>query len=323
MSNCWISYLLPFEKKDDPAIEEFQDLCIKEGIFGIGWPIDCSDEEYIGKIDSGYYKKEKYDDTEKIKDYYQQFTGRLKPNDGNVVKVGDIVISRLRNGHYYVGKVKDTKYLHSNETPYAELSYGGHLDWHEIANEFDVPGMIRGRFSQQRHKTFQRVANPEMCKLIKNLYHYSAGDGEEESPIQLNSENFAINLDYRELEDLVYLFLKDMHKDYFILPSSGKISKLKYEFILVKETPDYKEHAIVCQVKNQTKDFPKPSVFANDLHFEKIYCFCGTWNDKDAEKYTENYSNEIKETIIAITPTELFECLKRHKVLFADRFRTI
>ena len=39
--NCWIVYLMPFDdKSNDKQIEECQQACIENNIFGMGWTLE-------------------------------------------------------------------------------------------------------------------------------------------------------------------------------------------------------------------------------------------------------------------------------------------
>ena len=331
--NCWIAYLLPFKGKapvyvDEKAtdnfisIEDYQKKCIEEKIFGMGWNVEnCSETEYPQKAPVKY-KTEK---PEKIEKYYKLFTG--KDFDGNEVdchlKKDDLVMMRLRDGHYYIGKVTESGcYLHTGDTPYHELSFGAKVDkWYEIKSEFDVPGRVRGRFSQMHHGTLQRVDDQDLFNLFNSIFTYESTKHSSTprmpEKIALTESSFVKWLDYRELEDLVYLYMLDHNNEYRLLPSSCKINQIKYEFWLydLNKGPSC---LITCQVKNQVK-FPEPEYFIADINNNAIitiYCFCGKWNDDDARKYQEHAAGKGLEKLKAIKPSELFQTLKKHRELF-------
>ena len=107
-----------------------------------------------------------------------------------------------------------------------------------------------------------------------------------------------------ELEDLVCAYIHNKHypDNYMLLPSSGKVSRIKYEFTFVSGKQNKKP--ITCQVKNQNKDPIKLSAYIDDMDiYDKIYIFSGNNNIiRDAEV------NNIE----IIEPSELFDTLTNY-----------
>jgi len=343
----WIAYLLPFDQldrnkesvpiyvnekatDDSHSIEDYQKKCIHEKIFGMGWPVEyCSETDYPQKVHVKYGKKE----VEKISKYYKLFTGN--DFDGSKVdghlKKDDLVMMRLRDGHYYIGKVTESGcYLHTGDTPYCELSFGAKVDrWYEIQNELDVPGRVRGRFSQMFHPTLQRVNDQDLISIFNSIFTYESTklSSSPKMPERkaLKKSSFAKDLDYRELEDLVYFYMLDCNNEYRLLPSSCKRNQMKYEFWLYDQN-NGPSCLTTCQVKNQANVFPKPEDFMADKDnnaIKSIYCFNGRWNDNDARDYQEHAEEIGLLKLKAIKPSELFQTLKKHRDFFETTYYKI
>ena len=314
--NCWIVYLMPFDDKDDDKkIQICQQESIANGIFGMGWHVENA-------IDNGT------EFTEKTKnDYFKLYDQKCKDNDWSdsgkeekpcekygSIKVGDYVVMRLRDGHFYVGKVATkAKYIYENKEPFCNYSWGCKVEkWIDIEQaKGTVPSELRGRFSQRLHSTIQRVDSDRLKFLIKRMYDL-VNFGKSEIPrVAINEYNLASSLDYRELEDLVayYIFKKHNNK-YMLLPSSGKTNEPKYEFRFVN-VDDKNAKLLTCQVKNKpTSDLCMKDYEIDKELYEVIYIFIGNWNeDKIKEKEQECKDLDIG-NIKIIRPAELLDEVK-------------
>ena len=122
--SCWIVYLMPYKPKDRinyELVDKFQRSCIEQKIFGMGWSEECFDfgtpmtEENATKYVYAYNQNNQESVSEDVvKDYKS-------------VKEGDYVIARLKNGHYYVGRVnaRGITYLYKENDPvYSRFSWG-------------------------------------------------------------------------------------------------------------------------------------------------------------------------------------------------------
>ena len=87
--NCWIVYLMPFADKGDEHIYDYQQLCIERNLIGIGCRGGFDDK---GNIISK-------------KDAPPQYAVTAIDE----MKINDIVITRLRNGKYYIGKISSDR----------------------------------------------------------------------------------------------------------------------------------------------------------------------------------------------------------------------
>ncbi len=310
--NCWIIYLMPFANRDDPAIPAYQQMCVGAGIFGMGWPVDDSQ---IDQGDGSLAAMDQY-----LAEYKAADLGPVKQPQSALdayrkIRRNDLAIMRLRNGHFYVGRIaENVEYLHGGSSPYKELSWGCKVEkWYEEADESKVPSEIIGRFSQKRHPTIQRVADNRVKDLIARFFLYESGKQGGIEPFTLTSRNFVRSLDYRELEDLVCLYMYDKHQQegYVMLPSSGKINQQKYEFrltpVFATGATDLKD--ITCQVKNQSSFSIEP--YKNETHFRIIYLFSGAW---DAERIKEEYQGKPGyENVEIIQPFDLYQVMKKHR----------
>lgn len=237
------------------------------------------------------------------------------------MKSGDIAIQRMMNGHYCIGRLTTGAiYLNKKENPYKELSWGCKVEkWYEIINEMEIPAGIRGKFSQSRLGTVQNVKN-EIKPLIISLYEFMVYGKSSVPTIHLSQENFAKYLDYKELEDLVFLYMWDRHKDegYVMLPSFCKVNQPVYEFYLTKGADDN----IACQVKNRNDARP-PHEYVDDPHLRLIYVFSGLWNEENALDYQKLAINAGAKNVRAILPSELFQTLQNHKNIFINKYRQL
>ena len=321
MRNYWIVFIKPFKVKDrgDRSIVlPYQKRCIDENIFGIGWPLE-TDKISFGENMSEKAREYHYD--EYGKRHYPEYPSKKATNCMLKMKPGDIVITRLMNGHYQIGELATCAlYLNKTESPYNHLSWGCRVEkWYEVL-ETELPATLRGRFSQSYLGTVQPVTNKDVISMIISLFENKKYGKSSVPPIILDEANFALNLDYKELEDLVYLHMLDIHKDegYVLLPSSCKMNQPVYELYFTRDVGDY----ITCQVKNQTPA-PDPSEYADDSHIRKIYIFSGLWNDADANEYMHKAKCLGVENVTAVLPSALFQTLRKYQNLFSNAYRTI
>ena len=318
--NYWIAFIKPFNGPDrgnKEIVLPYQKRCIKSNIFGMGWPLDTDSILYEERL-SEKAGKVYYDE---YGNKHGEFPSKRALNCFAKMKPKDIVITRLMNGHYQIGELTTyAMYLHKQGSPYEELSWGCRVNkWYEVL-ESELPAVLRGRFSQSHLGTVQSVANKDVTRMMFSLYESKTNRKLSVPPTILNEANFAQNLDYKELEDLVFLNMLDIHKDegYVLLPSSCKINQPVYELYLTRGVADN----ITCQVKNQEMA-PDPNEYADDSHIRIIYIFSGKWKDKDAIEYMEKAKRLGIKNITAILPSALFQTLRKYRSIFSDAYRII
>jgi hypothetical protein len=310
-NDVWIVYLMPFtsEKRTDyERVNKLQQGCIKDKVFGMGWDIPCF--SYGTKMTN-----------ETAAEYVDKYNaqGWNVSNDAvngyKNIKKGDYVIMRLKNSHYYVGKVSSEGafYIHQPEHPiYGLFSWGATVEkWIEYSNDGEIPSEIVGRFSQRLHPTIQRVSPYRQRLLIMGMYENKLPEQAREINIpklHISSNNFVGSLNYWELEDLVAFYIVEKHNadGYRLLPSSCKVNQQKFEFRFVANN----KKPITCQVKSHPKESIQMKNYVEDTSYEKIYIFSGDWSEEDVAKQNRKY--EAYPHIRVISPKELWETFKNN-----------
>ena len=317
-TECWMIYLMPFnsiERADYDKVLKLQLECIDKRLFGMGWNLDCF--EYgtpMTAENAGYYTKiynESYEWTvsDKTVSSYQK------------VKKGDYVITRLKNGHYYVGKVSSdgAYYLYkNNDSFFGMFSWGGNVEeWFEYKTDDEIPSEIVGRFSQRLHSTIQRVSGYRQRLLIISMYENKVKGNKKSFDIpklRITPYNFVRSLDYMQLEDLMSLYIDERWHDtgYRLLPSSCKISQQNYEFRFVAPN----RRPMTCQVKNQKEI--NIDQYKGETQYQIIYIFSGVWSKEEVSQLRDKYLDNP--CLYIIDPEELFRVFVEYKDLFQNGF---
>jgi hypothetical protein len=296
------------ERNDYNRVNELQTRCIKEKMFGMGWDLPCfpygtpMTDETAAEYTNKYNAQVGSVSETAVKGY-------------NKIKKGDFVIMRLKNSHYYVGKVSSEGafYIHKSEdSVYGLFSWGATVEkWMEYSDDGEIPSEIVGRFSQRLHSTIQRIAPYRQKLLVMAMYENKLLEQERKinvPKLHIDSYNFVRSLDYMELEDLVALYIAEKHNadGYRLLPSSCKINQQKFEFRFVAKN----KKPITCQVKNQEEI--EIEHYVEETSYEKIYIFSGRWREEAVHELNRKY--EAYQHIRIISPKELWETLKNNKV---------
>ncbi len=300
--NCWIINLKPFGRDEpDERIRNLQDECVRNNVFGIGWWT-----EYFNT-----HTKVTLDENSK-KAYNDSFNGELSSRASAVdemskIKCGDLAIMRLRDGHIYLGRVTDPAFHDStilSKENASRISWMCKVEkWLEFCDETSIPSEIMGRFSQRQQATITKIANYKQRLLMLSMYDIKSSGKTDVPKVILNENNFTRALSYTDLEDLVCAYIHNKHADdgYMLLPSSGKVSRQKYEFTFVSNKSDKKP--ITCQVKNQNGEPIDIADYENDKDiYEKIYLFSGNNNFANCKLNKDN--------IEIINHLNLFDVLK-------------
>lgn len=307
-TECWIINLKPFGADTaDEEIRSFQDECLQNNIFGIGWPTEYFDSHTKVQLDEN--TKREYKDL--CKDVNSARDNAVEQM--SKIKFGDLAIMRLRNGHVYIGKVTEPAFHDCaiiRGKNLQRLSWICKVEkWFEFGDETSIPSEIMGRFSQRQQATISRIASYKQRLLMISMYE-TAKNGKTDVPkLTLNENNFTRALSYTDLEDLVCAYIHNRHSDdgYMLLPSSGKVSRLKYEFTFVSNKSGKKP--ITCQVKNQNSAPIDVANYENDKDiYEKIYLFSGNNNFANREL--------AKNNIEIIGHQKLFDVLKSGNLKF-------
>lgn len=301
--NCWIVYNMPLssqQRGDYELVDSIQQICIKDKFFGMGWDVE------IPGFDSNTYMTD--ENVAKYIEEYHRVNGSVSEQAINYyksVKKGDYVICRNKNGHYYVGKVSSegSYYLFDKSNDILKyFSWGCSVEkWVEFATERDVPAEISGRFSQRFHTTIQRIDGYRQRLLVIAMY------GDKDIPkLAISEYNFVRSMNYMELEDLVSVFIAKRHKDYYLMPSSCKVSQQNVEFYFACGG----KKLITCQVKNQ-KDIVIDH-YIKEEYFERVYIFSGLWDKEKVAELRKDYKSYSH--IYIISPDELYEILKEEAI---------
>lgn len=195
------------------------------------------------------------------------------------------------------------------------MSWGCHVEkWLEFKTQDDLPYELIGRMSQQQHQTIQRIDRYRLKFLIIEAYIKREKSKSDIPKLILTKNNFARSLHYKQLEDLVSLYIVEENKEqnYLLMPSSCKINEQKYEFFF--KSPNRK--AITCQVKNQEEI--KIEEYYNENDFEKIYIFSGIWNNEQVEELNKKANKNKANNIQIISPDELFDILQNSKYNYKE-----
>ena len=301
--DCWIAYLMPFlkENRTPETVENFQNECIKNNVFGMGWNFKCFNPQGTPDENGRYY----ITDNEK-KNYESACNGNSAALNAfkqySNMKEGDYVVVRLKDSHYYFGKISSKAYCYNDKNDL--LSWRCDVErWIEYKSQEDVASEIVGRFSQRLHSTVTRVANKRLRLTIIASYENKAENKTHDIPtVKFNKYNFTSCLDYAELEDLVFEYINRKHKadGYKFYPSSCKVNRQKYEFVLMHKNENKKP--ITCQVKNHQKIKIDDYIGDKDV-YEKIYLFSG-------EGYESKLNYDLSNTnIVIISDEELYSVL--------------
>ena len=317
---CWMVFLMPFEREDRSdylRVDSFQRQCIEKKVFGMGWGLPCFEYGTPISEENITMHASKYKDTHRggtiSEDALRSYLS---------IKKNDYIIMRLKNSHYYVGRVSCERsfYIHNSEDPVLNrLSGGGTVErWIEFPTDGDVPSEIVGRFSQRRHPTIQRITPYRQRLLVIAMYENSVEKSQCRSSlpipkIKISPSNFIASLNYMELEDLVAIYIADKERQhgYHLLPSSCKINQPEYEFRFVAS----QKKPITCQVKN--KESIDINRYTSEEAYERIYIFSGMWSDDVVDELRKSY-NDFNH-IYVIKPSELFDALKSNPV-FQSRY---
>lgn len=379
VNNCWLVRILPFwleDKVNNEFVIKYQQNCMKNGIFGMGWSddkktgelkrlfnnrtikenIDKKEIKEFIKLEKLYRNMEQSDFID-MADLYEtkmrelEMKNKDKGNEGEKseddeeiekqnsgalrralnayknIQKDDIVMTRLRNGRYYIGRVSSEEAFY-NKGEDQEILKGYNSQgfswccsvykWYSLSEE-QVPTDIVGRFSQRRQPTIQRAGDDRIRLLMIKMYEQQE-NADSEFPveklkidipaIQLNEYNFARALNYMELEDLVYLYMIEKNKNYSLLPSQCKISEIKYEFFLL----DKEKNKITCQVKNREEvrynDYKNEVRDSKDSKLKKIYLFSGI----------EEYGKYEKEDGVEIIQRDKLYKILKESDFFKDKF---
>ena len=287
--NYWIVIIKPFAPKyrSEKIVDEYQEACIRKRLFGMGYKEEFKDEEIEKGLLLSEYKK-------------------TPSNKGAIAALncyrnihpGDLVLTRLKNGAYYIGRVKCEPYYCGGDIEFTKehrenrFSWCAKVEkWEKLGDYTSVPYAIAGKMSQAYLRTIQQVKEYRSDKLtvfMQRVYERISGQEQSVPKIKLNAENFAWALDADALEDLVYEYMRKQNPNYCLIPSSCKKSTPMFEFCMTDATGK----KITCQVKNQAEI--NISNYTKDIisEYEKVYLYSGKATPKQHVEKLEFISQD-------------------------------
>ena len=220
MTQLWRIHIRPTGPTDTVDVNESVNLCLKEGIIGIGWRVDkkpSSKEEYmrLGALKYG--------------------EGSWKSNADIILyemKEDDLVWFRDTDGRYYLGRVVgDWEYRDEKKYLDADIVNVRPVDIIKVGTR--VPGKIINSFIPS--KTVQRILDQNALLFSQLLYNSCS------SPVYPLSTSIGLSaifdlLSAVDLEDVIGLYLQ-FEKSYVMIPSSRgrRDDTIRYEFELVNQ----------------------------------------------------------------------------------------
>lgn len=328
IENCWIGYLVPGgSRAPGQEIEKFQTECKEEKVYKLGWPVNnfketlLNNDEIVEEYDKEYeWENSKEKNYAKFEEGYKEKQSSLKKALKAMKKMqkDDLIITRLRDAKYYIGRIEEKAKITQNKDSefYCSIRV---KNWYPFTEE-ELPQDVIGRFSQGTHSTIERIDENgkyyKMRVLMANFYQKKATKEDKYKfdinvPIKLSKNNFNYALNYKDLEDLVYLYMLEdnKEKDYILLPSQCKVSQMKYEFNLINKN-DIRD-IITCQVKNDKELMYKN--YLDDAKNKKIYLFSGKGiydESMDVNEVNSDIKNrKLQDNLLIIDKEKLFEFL--------------
>lgn len=279
----------PREMRESPELHAFQEECLQNRFFGIGWkePGDRFFKEHEGEEYCQVLAEECKNRITR-EDGRQGFSTAL--NKIGLLDAGDVVVTRL-NDVYYAGVMTCKPHIF----PHPLLSWGSRVnDWVRLGTSAELPHHVRGKLSGRF------ISNT--TAFIKGLAEFTiyslVGVKIDNKPV-IHSSNFWLALGDEDLEDLVAYYMSKHHPDYVFLPSSCKKNTPGVEYVFYNPISG---RQIACQTKVDcsidSAEYLNNYIYRN---YEVLYLFSG----KDCMKYDGINSMNIR----FIDRKELFSTL--------------
>lgn len=287
MQRVWWIQNKPFspERRYSDEAQKFQEECLKEGFFGIGWRNGGID------LNPGQEYSEEIAEQLRWKIRNRNFTHAQ--NLMGMMKEDDVILTRL-NGCYYWGLVKGkVRYSEHNQlTWYTTVKEG----WDRLGEGKDLPNHVRGKLSG---KYYQGTV-AEIDGLAANSILLLTGQKNSKKE-RLTVDNFHEALGDDDLEDLLAEYMLKTNPEYVFLPSSCKKNTPGIEYAMYD--PQTAE-LIACQTKIKRRIdagyYLTEETFAK---YKKIYLFSGLGYD--------NLDDDMKNLII-VDRKELYDVFKNN-----------
>lgn len=203
------------EGVDHVAIEDW---CLRgggDGWVGVGWGLWDSSRDGIAWPE------------------YMRFQERAghAVND-SVIRLHDLpteslVWTRRRDSSYWLGEITGPwEYRDGDEAQALDLFNIRPCRWWRVGTQDSVPGVIVGNFNQR--KTLNPVANRAAARYSRRLHLQLAGSSSQIDSVNTREVVESL-LGWRDLEDLIAVYLQDVHE--LVLVNRGS-STVGYEYVL-------------------------------------------------------------------------------------------
>ena len=265
--------------------EELFELCLKDGIIGVGWPeIKIrTDEEWLIR--------------EQAKKAYQKgaTAGFKAINAMRKMQTGDLIWTRYA-GDYYLCKVNgkwiDQPYLEKYK-PYDITSYVP-VTWQKIGMEDLIPGKIISSFRPSAAVQMVREMD-DISAYMWNKYHRCNDYPEIKSGMDIWKL-----LSDESIEELVILYLQ-AEKNYFVYSSALKPTTRTYE----------------CRMVNKAGEFAFPQVKSGSVSLNANDYMQALNENKNTKVYlfaaSENYIKNADKRFVYLTKFELEEFARNNE----------
>ena len=303
MTKVWYAQCKPFSPEErsinNKELKEFQEECLINCSFGMGWHIDefdaflSEDKNYICDLLTNSFHQKKLE-LRKKKNETNGFT--TAQNRYRRICEGDIVLTRFV-GIYYWGIVAEKPFVIRGDNKFSWQSTVRDK-WHEIGEMKDLPNSVRGWIG----RTSSRGTVIDLDGLAEKAIMKLAGIQSEK--MVLNEKNFVKAMSDGDLEDLVCQYMQIQCKEFVFLPSSCKKNTQGIEYIMYDPRTN---DQIACQTKVDAQiNIESYVVDKTFQRFKKIFLFSGT------DKYSNKQINDTG-NIEIIDRKELFELFKANE----------
>ena len=218
---------------------------------------------------------------------------------------GDLVWTRKKKGHYYLGRLTDAelKPTYGKEYVRSDIGSARACDWHEVPDDDAVPAAV----SRSTRGTIHLVEGGMGKSLVQSQYHFNRLAGRAIFPVGSFRESLFDVLGPYDLEDLVGLYLQ-VKENLLVIPSSCKHSTPRVEFWM-KDRRSGEEVGVQVKSGSQTVDLA-------DYNDEscRLFFFQQAGEPPCGEDTTERR--------IFITPKQLLEFSHENPRLLPTRIRS-
>jgi len=288
MPKVWRLHIRPYGEGVDPS-KSFE-FCKKERVLGVGWPVDCAQEEtldleeYRKRAAIGYTKAGELLVVHTIQDKIQQ---------------NDLIWTRDRTGQYYIARVNGPWCYRPDGR---EAGIVNVLPVHLCpVQPSGVPGKVENCFIPQL--TLQPIRDPTAVEYSKLLWNQLAG--EQRYVVDREQRDIFSLIDAEACEDVVCVYLQ--MNGYVFVPASRKRSTMRYEYVMIKRDGTGKEAIVQVKTGNVAINCGDFSTYDN----VDVFLFATSGN----------YCGSPLPHIHCILPSDMEQFMRCNPMLMPDRVR--